>query len=76
MSTTILTRTAPAPAKPRSRAPRKAVDAPTRRSRRQLRADRRATRRADRRVSRAMAPDARALDLHVRSTSLWPRTYR
>ena len=72
MSTTILTRTAPAPAKPRSRAPRKAVEAPTRGSRRRLRADRR----ADRRIERAMAPDARALDLHVRSTSLWPRTSR
>ena len=76
MSTTILTRTAPAPAKPRSRAPRKVDEAPTRRSRRQLRADRRAARRATRRIDRAMAPGARALDLHVRSTSLWPRTYR
>ncbi len=76
MSTTILTRTAPAPAKPRSRAPRKVVEAPTRRSRRQLRADRRATRRSDRRTRSAMVPSARVLDLHVRSTDLWPRTYR
>ncbi len=76
MSTTILTRTAPASAKPRSRAPRKLVEAPPRRSRRQLRADRRADRRTDRMVARAQAPNARALDVHVRSTSLWPRTYR
>ena len=67
-TTTILTRTAPAPAKPRARAPRDVSEVPTRKSRRQLRATRKARKLA--------APNARALDLHVRSADLWPRTYR
>jgi len=74
MSTTILTRNAPAPAKPRARAPREGSEAPTRTSRRQLRATRKA--RKARKARNLAAPNARVLDLHVRSTSLWPRGYR
>lgn len=68
MSTMILTRNSPAPIVPRGRVTSVGVHTAPRKPRRRfpLRGKR----------INMPAPDARVLDLHVRSTSLWPRSYR
>jgi hypothetical protein len=79
MSTTTLARTVQGPVRPLTRIPRRISATPTRNSRpsrKQRREDRRIVAAQTQAQAASEVEYPRVMDLHIRSTALWPRAHR